>query len=78
MLRLVVASFAAIEAVVISVFHQAHLVFALAKDAKALAVALAVSFRLVALHANEWGGHTADSIAKSAGRKVITSPVRDC
>jgi hypothetical protein len=49
--------------------------FPFAEHAKALAIALAATFRLVALHANEWGGHSADSTAKSARRKVISSAV---
>jgi hypothetical protein len=53
-------------------------VFALAQHAKALAIAPAPAFRLVALHTNEWSGHTADSTAKSAGRKVLSSSARDC
>jgi hypothetical protein len=73
MLCFVVASFAAIQTVIVAVFHQAHIVFALAEHAKALAIALAATFRLVALHANEWGGHSADSTAKSARRKVRIS-----
>jgi hypothetical protein len=53
--------------------HQADVVFALAKDAEALAIAPAPLFRLVALHANVSVGHTADFIANLAGRKASSS-----
>ncbi len=79
MLRLVVAGFATIQAVIISVFYQTHLVFALAKHAKALAVTLTPAFRLVALHANKWSGHTADSTANPAGKESLSlAALRDC
>jgi hypothetical protein len=44
--------------------------FALAKNAKALAIAPAPLFRLVALHANVRVGHTADFTANPARRKA--------
>jgi len=47
--------------------------FALAKNAKALAIAPAPLFRLVALHANVSVGHTADSTANLAGIKASNS-----
>jgi len=73
MLRFVVARLAAIKAIVIAIFHQAHIVFALAERAIVLHFALALSLWLVTLQANEWGSHSADSIAKVAGRKASRS-----
>jgi hypothetical protein len=49
MLRLVVAGFAAIETIIISVLHQANIVFSLAKHAIVFHFAFAPAFSLVTL-----------------------------
>jgi hypothetical protein len=67
---LVVAGLAAIQTIIISVLHQANVVFALAEYTIVFHFALALPFRLVTLQAHEWGGHTADSTANLAGRKA--------
>ena len=77
-LRRVIAGLAAIQAIIIAILHQADVVFALAKHTKVLAIALAPLFRLVALHANVGVGHTANSIAKLAGRKARFHTADDC
>src|SRR5438552_4719239 len=74
----VVAGLAAIQAVIISVLHQAHVVFALAEHAIVFHFALALPFRLVALQAHEWGSHTADSTSNHARKKASGWSVHDC
>jgi hypothetical protein len=54
-LRLEVAGLAAVEAVVVSILYQANVMLALAEAAVALANALL--FGLIALHADESFGH---------------------
>jgi len=78
MLRLVVARFPAIQTVVVPVFHEAHVVFALAERAVVLNFALALSLWLVTLQADECLSHSADSTANPAGRKASRWSVHDC
>jgi hypothetical protein len=56
-LRIKIAGLAAIEAVIVAILAQADVVLALAQTA--IAPALALFFRLIALHANELVGHAA-------------------
>ena len=73
-MRLEVAGFAAIEAVVVSVLHQADVVLALAQAA--VSGATAVGLLLFALHADVFVGHAGRLYREDRQLAIGGSPLR--